>query len=510
MLREAILLAVFVTIKSNTCVQRLVGPNAIVCVCNSTYCDALHKPKLQAGQFQFYTSTKNGERLQLTIGNFSTETINGTLLTVNSSQKDQEIFGFGAAMTDSVALNLRALSNNTQQKLLESYFGPPGIGIGYTHVRIPIGGTDFSTRPYTYHDIPDDITLSNFNLVEEDNYKIGYLHKIKRIMSDPESLRILAVSWTAPIWMKTTNNIRWGILKSEHYQTYANYIRMFFDAYKRHGINIWGVSPSNEPLDGFYPKWSFNAMGWTPNASAFWSVNHLVPTLRQAGYNPVFLAMEDQRHLLPCYVDEMFTNEKVRELFSGITVHWYLDQYISPRRLIETHNKYPDKFILITEACNGAAPLEVGGVDLGSWDRGEYYMSNIIENLSYWVNGWIDWNMALDINGGPNWSTNYVDSAIIVIPENDEFYKQPTYYAISHVSNFVPRHSRKILSTGLENNENVTAVAFLTPQKEIVVVAINKNDKPVNVTVKDNNADRKINLRLPAHSFNTLLYLANQ
>jgi glucosylceramidase len=82
--------------------------------------------------------------------------------------------------------------------------------------------------------------------------------------------------------------------------------------------------------------------------------------------------------------------------------------------------------------------------------------------------------MVLDINGGPNWSNNFVDSTIIVIPENDEFYKQPMYYAIAHFSNFVPRYSRKISSTGFENNQNVSAVAFLTPQKEIAVVVINK------------------------------------
>ena len=82
--------------------------------------------------------------------------------------------------------------------------------------------------------------------------------------------------------------------------------------------------------------------------------------------------------------------------------------------------------------------------------------------------------MALDINGGPNWNNNNVDSTIIVIPENDEFYKQPMYYATAHFSNFVPRHSRRILSTGFENIENITAIAFLTPDKKIVVVTVNR------------------------------------
>jgi len=111
-------------ITGNTCIQRSVGPDAIVCVCNSTYCDTLDELPLQANQFQLYTSTISGERLQLTTGNFfndSLETSNETRFTVDPNQKHQEIFGFGGALTDAAALNIRTLSNATQQKLLEYY-----------------------------------------------------------------------------------------------------------------------------------------------------------------------------------------------------------------------------------------------------------------------------------------------------------------------------------------------------------------------------------------------------
>lgn len=60
------------------------------------------------------------------------------------------------------------------------------------------------------------------------------------------------------------------------------------------------------------------------------------------------------------------------------------------------------------------------------------------------------------------------------MPENDEFYKQPMFYAIYHFSKFVPRDSYRILSAGLEDNQNVKAIAFLTPNQQIVIVAVNK------------------------------------
>jgi len=102
-------------------VQRSVKSNAIVCVCNSTYCDTIDEPLLQANQFQLYTSTESGQRLQLTIENFSNKSANGTLLIVDTKRKYQKIRGFGGALTDAAALNIRTLSNATQQKLLEYY-----------------------------------------------------------------------------------------------------------------------------------------------------------------------------------------------------------------------------------------------------------------------------------------------------------------------------------------------------------------------------------------------------
>ena len=36
------------------------------------------------------------------------------------------------------------------------------------------------------------------------------------------------------------------------------------------------------------------------------------------------------------------------------------------------------------------------------------------------------------MEGGPNWVKNFVDSPVIVNKDKDEFYKQPTYYALAH------------------------------------------------------------------------------
>jgi glucosylceramidase len=52
-------------------------------------------------------------------------------------------------------------------------------------------------------------------------------------------------------------------------------------------------------------------------------------------------------------------------------------------------------------------------VVLGSWERAVNYASDIIQDFNHLVSGWTDWNLVLDMEGGPNWAKNFVDAPII-------------------------------------------------------------------------------------------------
>ena len=97
---------------------------------------------------------------------------NNSVVTIDRKQKFQKIVGFGGAFTDAAGINIAKLSKPLQDTLISNYFGQNGIG--YSIGRIPIGGSDFSTRPYSYDDHPNDFTLDTFALQEED-----YKFKVK-------------------------------------------------------------------------------------------------------------------------------------------------------------------------------------------------------------------------------------------------------------------------------------------------------------------------------------------
>jgi glucosylceramidase len=47
------------------------------------------------------------------------------------------------------------------------------------------------------------------------------------------------------------------------------------------------------------------------------------------------------------------SDKQVAEYIDGIAVHWYWDTLFPPSLLDRTHNNFPDKFILATEASEG-------------------------------------------------------------------------------------------------------------------------------------------------------------
>ena len=93
--------------------------------------------------------------------------------------------------------------------------------------------------------------------------------------------------------------------------------------------------------------------------------------------------------------------------------------------------------------------------------------------MNNWVSGWLDWNIILNEEGGPNFLHNNVDSPIIVNTKTEEFYKQPMWYGIAHFSRFVSPGSRRIkLKTS--RAKGINSNAFITPENRVVIVLLNR------------------------------------
>lgn len=102
------------------------------------------------------------------------------------------------------------------------------------------------------------------------------------------------------------------------------------------------------------------------------------------------------------------------------------------------------------------------------------------QNLNNWTNGWVDWNLALDEGGGPNWSENFVDAPIIVNNTVDEFYKQPMFYAMGHFSKYIPENSVRVDISFSNNDTALIGTAFALPDGNRGVILLNQYVKSLN------------------------------
>ncbi|CAG2120749.1 unnamed protein product, partial [Medioppia subpectinata] len=358
------------------------------------------------------------------------------------------------AFTDAAGINIKSLPQILQKRLIEDYFGETGIE--YTLGRIPIGGTDFSTRGYTYDDnYKNDLQLKHFNLTEEDfNDKIPIIKAAKQVSK--HGLRLLASPWTAPQWMKNISDVNHGDFLigkpgGEYYKAYANYLVKFLDAYKAQGIPLWGLTLQNEPALALviYPKHWFNTMAFTPELYRDFLKLDFGPIMSAAGYGPNVtrvMVFDDNIHSVTQWANVIYRDSEAAQYVSGTAIHWYENNETNVNMLDTVHNQNPSKFILSTEACEMWQGKD-HHVYLGSWKLFEKYATDIIRDLNHWVGGWVDWNLALDTNGGPNWSKNFVDAPIIVNATAREYYKQPSFYSIAHFSKFLPPGAQRLNHT---------------------------------------------------------------
>ena len=121
------------------------------------------------------------------------------------------------------------------------------------------------------------------------------------------------------------------------------------------------------------------------------------------------------------------------------------------------------------------------------------YARDIIGCLNNWVDGWIDWNMVLDKNGGPNWFKNWCVAPVIVDKNMDEVYYTPIYYVMAHFSKFIRPGAVRIGTNSSDNDLMVTAAK--NADNSIAVVIFNENEqvKNINLSLGESNVTIQIN-----------------
>lgn len=431
---------------------------------------------------------------------FETRAVRGTVITVFPDRPKQRIEGIGSSFTESSAFVLAHLDPARRREVMEKIYGEAGAN--FSLARTHIGSCDFSVEgKYSYADEADDADLSSFSIeddlagfdparypgVVDSTYDLlpmireALAIKAAQVSSD---LRIIASAWTAPAWMKDTE--RWfipgspendwqgdgGRLKPQYVATYADYLVRYLDAYARAGVELWGLTPVNEP-QGNGGNWE--SMHFTPDTQAEFVRSHLGPRLHASPYAETRLFVYDQnRDHLEHWTDVLFGDPRTARYVTGVAVHWYSSTVEVYEDVFDrVHAKFPEFSIVHTEGCiDDLGKKAPGGIvdterfeesgwfenDAFWWNANatdwaytatwagvvvedhplytpvHRYARDIIVGLDHWVSGWIDWNVVLDRNGGPNHVGNFCGAPIMIDTEAQRVYYTPLYHVLAQFS----------------------------------------------------------------------------
>lgn len=410
---------------------------------------------------------------------------NALVISVNAATQYQQMDGVGGSLTDSSAwLIWNELSSTQQTNLMQELFSPSS-GIGISFLRQPMGATDFSASGnYSYDDMPagqTDPNLTNFSVVHDVTYIIPL---VKQALSINPNLKVVALPWSPPAWMKTTETMNGGNMDTTYFPSLAQYFVDFVQAYQQQGIPIYALSVQNEPLYSTtgYPSEYLAAS----DESTFIGTN-LGPALNNAGLGSVKIFAYEHNWDNTAYPESVL-GSSAAPYVAGSSFHCYAGD---PSAQSTVEAAFPVKDIWFTE-CSGITSSTFSG-DL-VWNA-ENLLIGATRN---WARSVSLWNLALDQNSGPKNGTCTNCRGVVTIddsvsPANVSFNVE--YYILGHLGKFVVPGAHRIDSNTFGAG-SIEDVAFQNPDGSIVLFVLNSSSNSGSFTVSSNG--QSFNYTLPA------------
>lgn len=413
------------------------------------------------------------------------------------------------------ALNM--LTKEQKQEILQNIFAPDGdlkISMG----RIPMNANDYARNWYSCDEVPGDFQLKYFNINRDKSSLIPYIKEAKKYNPN---MTFWTSPWSPPSWMKINQyySVRsdarvnkmnpqsdialfegnqqkntkvfpqilavndYFIQDSRYLQAYADYFSKFITAYAGEHIPISTVMFQNE-------SWSYTnypGCAWTPDGIIRFNTEYLAPTLRKQHPDvKVYLGtINTNRYEV---IDRVLSDPRMPNTIQGVGFQWEGAQ-ILPR----LRTKYPHYKYVQTEGECGWGSFDWKAAE-HTFERINHYLGNGCEDYTFW-------NAILADNGVSGWGWKQ-NALIRVDSKKRTFIYTPEYYAVKHYSHFISAGTRIIAYKG-QSTDKLPLLITKLPNNKYTIMAGNFNSEDKNISIKLN--QKYLNLKLPAHSLNTLV-----
>ncbi len=405
----------------------------------------------------------------------------GVVLAVDSGRRFQELEGFGGAFTEASAVNWQALPPAQREAALRAYFAPPEQGgHGYSLCRVHMNSCDFSLGNYAHVEVEGDVELRSFSIERDQRALLPLLRAAGEIAE--RRPRVLVSPWSPPAWMKDSARMnRGGRLRDEYRAAWASCFVRFVQAYREQGVDVWGVTVQNEPM----AVQSWESCVYTAEEERDFIASYLGPALHAAGLADVrIIGWDHNRDMLAERARVLYADARARDYLWGLGFHWYGESMFD--NVQRVHEAWPDKKLLLTEACQEYGPHR------DSWQVAERYAESMLADLNHSSVGWIDWNLFLDLQGGPNHVANHCSAPILVDTAAGQWLPQPSYDYIGHFARHIRPGARRVFCA--PSSAAIEATAFVAPDGKLALVALNRGDQAL-----------QLDLRIDAQAYATSL-----
>lgn len=380
----------------------------------------------------------------------------------------QQIEGFGGTITESAGYIYSLMEAEQKEEIIRKYFEKSGMN--YRYVRIPIDSCDFSLGHYEAVSCEEDELFERFSFERVEKYILPLLDDAEK--SSGRKLEIMLSPWSPPSYMKTNGKRNHGgKLKNNYKKRWSEYICKYIEEYRKRGYRVTKISLQNEPK----AVQTWDSCIFTAEEQKEFLKNYMWPSLVKHHLEDVEVYIWDHNKERAFEWAETIIDNETQKMVAGVAFHWYSGDHFQALQMIK--ERFPQKKLLLSEAC-----IEYRKFDACNYlDNAQKYAHDMIGNFNNGMNTFLDWNLILDEQGGPNHAGNFCDAPFHFDRKKKQIKESNIFGYIWHFSHFLEPNSVRI---GVSTYTDKLEIAAFQSKSKIVFMVLNRTNERISAVIR--------------------------
>lgn len=380
---------------------------------------------------------------------------------------------FGGAITEAAGTTYNQMNESQRQALMEAYFGKERMN--YQFIRLPIDSCDFSLGQYEASSQPD---FSDFSMerVKKDLWPM--LDDAEKAAG--KKLKLISSPWSPPAYMKANGRRdHGGKLKPEYEYLWAEYLCRYLQEYRDHGYQVVGMTLQNEPK----AVQTWDSCVFTAQEEKHFLKDVMRPAMEKHGLTDIQIYLWDHNKERVFEWMRDIIDDETGDLVAGAAFHWYSGDHFDALDLCRT--LYPDKKLIVSESC-----IEFSKYDPADACSAAMSISHeLMGDLNHGITAFIDWNLLVDENGGPNYVDNNCLAPFLYDTQKKKLVPHLISQYFEHFSHAVRPGAVRIAFT--RYSEDIEVTAWKQTDGTLTGVLINRSEtaRPICIRLNDREAD---------------------